>query len=278
MNKSIAGLLTLLLATSLSFAQVAPQPSPGASFSQTVGVTGISVDYSRPGVKGRTIFGGLIKYGKVWRTGANAATQISFSNDVKINEMPLKAGKYAILSIPGEDSWELIFSKDLDVTEATYKVDDDALRIKVKPYKRDFTETFSIDISDVQEDMARLNIYWEHTGISAQIRVDNETTIAAAISAKTAEAAGAFMQAAEFMSNRNINLNQALEYIDKSISLQETFRNTWVKSTILRKGGNTREALRLAVKAQTLGENDPVYSFFKDVIDKAVQEMKKEVK
>ena len=73
-------------------------------------------------------------------------------------------------------------------------------------------------------------------------------------------------------------MNQALEYIDKSISLQETFRNTWVKSTILRKGGNTREALRLAVKAQTLGENDPVYSFFKDVIDKAVQEMKKEVK
>lgn len=276
MNKSIAALFICMLSMNIAFSQVAPQPSPGASFSQTVGITEVKVEYSRPGVKGRKIFGGLLPYGNVWRTGANAATKISFSSDVFINEMPLSAGRYAIMTIPGENSWELIFSKDLDVTESTYNQANDALRILVKPYKTDFTESFTINISDVHEDMAQLNMYWEHTGISAQIRVNNETTIKAAIEAKNNEAAGAFMQAAEYMVNRNINLNLALEYIDKSISLQETFRNTWIKSMILRKAGNKREALKMAVKAQTLGQADPVYSFFKEPVETAIEELKKE--
>jgi hypothetical protein len=277
MKKSIALLIMFFVSTTFIQAQIIPQPSPGASASQTVGITEIKLDYSRPGVKGRKVFGELIRYGKIWRTGANTATRISFSNNVKINEMPLKAGKYSIVTIPGEDTWEIIFSNDLEVTETTYNPKNDALRVKVKPYKTNFTETFTIDFSDIHEAMARLNIYWEHTGVSVQIQVDNESAILSAIDSKSNETAGAFMQAAEYLYTHNMNLNQALDYIDKSISLQETFRNTWIKSMILNKGGNSRDALRLAVKAQNLGKNDPVYTFFKDTIDAAVLELKKEV-
>ncbi|MCR9066742.1 MAG: DUF2911 domain-containing protein, partial [Cytophagales bacterium] len=160
--------IALLLITFIQFktaAQVTPQPSPGASFSQTVGITEIIVDYSRPGVKGRTIFGGLLPFGKVWRTGANAATQISFSSDVRINDMPLIAGTYSIVSFPGEETWIIVFSNDLEVTEADYDPRFDALRVFVKPQKANFTETFTINLSDVQENNGRLGKYNGHLAL-----------------------------------------------------------------------------------------------------------------
>ncbi len=268
--------IALLLITFIQFktaAQVTPQPSPGASFSQTVGITEIIVDYSRPGVKGRTIFGGLLPFGKVWRTGANATTQISFSSDVRINDMPLIAGTYSIVSFPGEETWIIVFSNDLEVTEADYDPRFDALRVFVKPQKANFTETFTINLSDVQENGAMLNILWEETQVSLNLTVDNEYTIVSAIEAKNNEAAGAFQQAAEYMVNREINIEKALEYVDKSISLKQTVRNTWIKSVILRKLGDNDGALNFALKAKELGMNDPIYSFFEQAIETAIIEL-----
>ncbi|WP_304234902.1 DUF2911 domain-containing protein [Jiulongibacter sediminis] len=258
----------------ISRAQVTPQPSPGAGFSQTIGISEVNVEYSRPGVKGRSIFGGLLPYGKIWRTGANASTKITFSSDVRINEMPLSAGTYSIMTIPGEESWVLIFSSDLEVTEASYSNRHDVLRLVVKPFKTDFKETFTIGFTEVYEDNATLGFSWEYTGIKVNVSVDNEKTIVSAIEARNTETAGAFLQAAEYLVNRDLDQGKALEYIDKSISLKETFRNTWIKSILMRKMGKYNEALKLAYKARQLGENDPVYQFFAEAIDQAIEELK----
>jgi hypothetical protein len=258
--------LILFISILVSFsikAQVAPQPSPGASFSQTVGITRINVEYSRPGVKGRTIFGGLLKYGELWRTGANAPTIISLSNDVKINGATLLAGDYSLHSFPGEKTWKIVFNTDLDAAQNTYNELDNALLVIVEPKKVDFTETFTIDISDIHTDMARLNIYWEHTAVSLQITVDNESAINNEILIRNNEAAGAFQQAAE--------------NIEKSIFLKETFRNTWIKSVILKQMGRNTDALKMAIKAQTLGKTDPVYQLFKDAVESSIIELRSSV-
>ncbi|UBM59424.1 DUF2911 domain-containing protein [Marinilongibacter aquaticus] len=269
--------IVLFLATLFSFslkAQITPQPSPGASFTQTIGITEVSVEYSRPGVKGRKIFGGLLPYKKVWRTGANASTKIRFSTDVLINSMPLPAGTYSIVSFPGEEIWTLVFSRNLDVTEETYDAAHDALRVAVKPHKVSFTETFTIDFSDIRDDNASLNFYWEHSAISVNVAVDNEQTIVSAIEAKNNEAAGAFQQAAEYLVNNDMDLNKALDYIDKSISLRQTFRNTWIKAVLMRKLGKDKEALKLAYLAQQYGASDSVYPLFKDVVEKTISDLK----
>ena len=277
MQKSILAFLLIAFLSPTIKAQVTPQPSPGASFSQTLGITKINVDYSRPGVKGRTIFGGLLAYGEVWRTGANATTTITFSNDVKVNGEALKAGEYAILSIPTEKSWSIVFNSDLNATQATYDKSKNELSVMATPYKTDFTETFTIDISDVHEDMARLNLHWEHTGVSLHLSVDNETIINAAVAARNNEVAGAFQQAAEYMVNKNMDLAKALEYINKSIDLNETFRNTWIKSVILRQMGRNTDALKMALKAQILGATDPVYQLFKKAVEKGIIELRSSV-
>ncbi|MFT5884449.1 MAG: hypothetical protein ACI9IP_000904 [Arcticibacterium sp.] len=272
--------LILFISILVSFsikAQVAPQPSPGASFSQTVGITRINVEYSRPGVKGRTIFGGLLKYGELWRTGANAPTIISLSNDVKINGATLLAGDYSLHSFPGEKTWKIVFNTDLDAAQNTYNELDNALLVIVEPKKVDFTETFTIDISDIHTDMARLNIYWEHTAVSLQITVDNESAINNEILIRNNEAAGAFQQAAEYMVNKNMDLAVALENIEKSIFLKETFRNTWIKSVILKQMGRNTDALKMAIKAQTLGKTDPVYQLFKDAVESSIIELRSSV-
>src|SRR4051812_9062761 len=115
---------------------VIPQPSSTAEMKQNFGLSQIELSYSRPGVKGRKIFGDLVPYGKVWRTGANAATTITFGDDVMIGDKKIPAGKYGLLTIPGQSEWTVIFTKQLDVTNAAaYKEDQDVVRVSVKPYQ-----------------------------------------------------------------------------------------------------------------------------------------------
>ncbi len=255
------------------FAQVIPQPSPGANISQTVGITKINVEYSRPGVKGRKVFGDLVKFGKVWRTGANAATKISISNDITVNGMPLKAGKYAIMSIPESQSWTLIFSKELNINEENYTEDYDVLRVVSKVIPAEQTESFSIDFSDISEDKARMNFSWEKTRVSVDIAVNNRSALALEVESRNDEAAAVFQQGAEYLVNKDIDLNYALELIDKSILLKETFRNNWVKSRILEKTGKKEEALKLLIKAKDMGDLDPVYQFYKEIIEASIQKL-----
>lgn len=265
----------ILLISSISVeAQFSPLPSSNASVSQIVGITKINIEYSRPGVKSRKIFGGLIPFNSIWRTGANAATKIEFSNDVSINGSLLKAGKYSIVSIPTQFNWIIIFSSDLNVTEQTYNKDFDVLRISVPNLENQFTENLTFEFTDVKEDQAFLNLFWDKTLVKIPISVNNENSLISAIEIKNLETAAAFQQVAEYMLNKDMDLIKAKEYIDKSIILKETFRNHWIKGRLLEKEGNLAEALKFLMKADKLGQSDQVYSFFKPGIEQHIQLLK----
>ena len=277
MKKITILIVSCLLSATYAFAQVAPAPSPAATISQVVGTTKISIDYSRPMLRGREIFGKLIPFDKVYRTGANAATKIETTGDISIQGKTLKAGKYAIMSIPTSTNWTIIFSKDLNVSEQSYSQSNDVLRVTARPQEVPTVESFTIDFSDVKDDAATLNISWEKTKVSLAVGVDNISAMESALAQKNNDAAGAFQQAAEYMLNKGLDLNKALTLVDKSLALRENFRNNWVKAQILDKLGKPSEALGFALKAQALGDGDGVYPFFKDGIEKGITDMKAKI-
>ena len=146
--------------------------SPKASVSQTVGFTDITISYSRPGVKGRKIWGGLVPYDKVWRAGANEATKITFSTDVIIDGKTLPAGSYGFFAIPGKDEWTLIFNKVADQWGAfEYNEAEDALRINVKPEKNNFTEWLRYEITKTSDTTAVVSLEWEKLKVPFNVEV-----------------------------------------------------------------------------------------------------------
>jgi hypothetical protein len=180
MNPKVVG-STLLFASGLIFAGglsaqpggSKPAPSPACSLKQRVGTTDIEIVYSRPGVKGRTIFGGLVPYDKVWRTGANEATRITFSAPVKVNGADVAAGTYGLFTIPGEKEWTIILNKTAQQWGA-FKYDEkaDLVRVKAAPVKlAEPVETFTIDINDIRDDSATLNLIWEKTRVPVNLAV-----------------------------------------------------------------------------------------------------------
>lgn len=274
MKKITCLIVSCLLSATYTFAQVAPAPSPAATVTQVVGTTKITIDYSRPALRGREIFGKLIPFDKVYRTGANASTKIETTGDITVQGKTLKAGKYAIMSIPTTTNWTIIFSKDLNVTEQNYSQSNDVLRVTARPQDVPTVESFTIDFSDVKDDAATLNISWEKTKVSLAIGVDNISAMETALAQKNNDASGAFQQAAEYMLAKGLDLNKALSLVDKSLALRENFRNNWIKAQILDKLGKPSEALGFALKAQTLGDGDGVYPFFKDAIEKGISDLK----
>lgn len=146
--------------------------SPKASVSQTVGFTDVTISYSRPGVKGRKIWGGLVPYDKVWRAGANEATKITFSTDVNIEGKNLPAGSYGFFAIPGRNEWTLIFNKVADQWGAfEYNEAEDALRITVKPEKANFTEWLRYGFTRTSDNTATVNLIWENLKVPFKLEV-----------------------------------------------------------------------------------------------------------
>ena len=277
MKKNFLIVLSCLLSSTFIFAQVTPAPSPAATISQVVGVTKISIDYSRPTLKGREIFGKLIPFDKVYRTGANGSTKIETTGDIKVQGQVLKAGKYSIMSIPNQANWTIIFSKNLSVTEATYVASDDVLRVMARPQDISMVESFTIDFSDVKDDAAMMNISWEKTKVSIAITVDNVAAIESAVTAKGNDASNTYQQAADYMLQKGLDMTKALGLVDKSLALRENFRNNWIKAQILDKLGKSSEAMGFALKAQSLGTGDSSYQFFKEGIEKGITDIKAKI-
>src|ERR1700735_1114075 len=151
-----------------------PQPSTPQTVKQDFGLSNIELSYSRPGIKGRKIFGDLVPFGKVWRTGANQATTLTFGDAVTIGGTTLPAGKYGLLSIPGADEWTLIITHQLDVTSpAAYKPDQDIIRVKATPHSLPFSlETFSILFANVSSNACELQLIWDNTIVTLPITTD----------------------------------------------------------------------------------------------------------
>lgn len=227
MNYRRISFITLLVFCTFignSFAQIElPAPSPTATFSQKVGLTEVSINYSRPSKKGRAIFGDLVPYDKLWRTGANSATKISFSDDVKIGGKDLAAGTYALFTIPGEDEWTIIFNKNSKQSgTGNYKESEDALRISIKSIKIPATiETLMINLEDVKPTSALIEILWESTVVQIPLEVSIDERIMASIDQAMTVGPGTYQQAALYYQQSGKDLTQALVWMNKALKIHE---------------------------------------------------------
>jgi hypothetical protein len=258
MKTYLLGSALSLLALSAS-AQRLPQPSPSAQVKQAVGVTDLTLSYSRPGLRGRTAFGdttAVRPYGKLWRTGANAATTLETSTDLMVEGQPLPAGKYAIYSLPGASEWAVVFTKTMNANENTYKEADDALRVKVKPTSGPKMETFTAWFSDLTDSTANLNFAWGETLVPVKLMTPTATLvekgIADAMAAKPDDA-NTLMAAANYNLSKGRNLEQSLEFVNKALAGGENLFNLWTKAQILGKLGRYAEAIPVAQQALSVG-------------------------
>lgn len=223
-----------------------PRPSPNASVTQMVGVTEITVRYSRPGVKGRKIWGDLVPYGEVWRTGANENTTIKFSTPVKVGGKELPAGIYGLQTIPTAGDWTVIFSKDANEWGAfSYKQEDDALRIQAKPEPAELRERMAFDFEDVTDTSTKIVLHWEKLRVPFTVEVDTPKLVVA----KVQDAARMPLQAANFCIQNNTCLDEAGRWIDASIAQQESFANLRAKAMLLAKKNDTKGAATYGEKA-----------------------------
>ena len=222
--KKIILILSIAIVNFAIEAQVkTPQPSPKATFEQVVGLTNVDVVYSRPSSKGRNVYGDLVPYGKLWRTGANANTTIAFSEDVTIGGQTLKKGKYALYTTPKADVWEVIFYSDTDNWGTPEKFDDAKVALKTTASPENLTkkvETFTINIGNLENDSAQLELSWEKTMVAVKFEVPTKKTTMASIEKTLAGAtAGDYFSAAQYFNQSNGDMNKALEYVNKAISM-----------------------------------------------------------
>jgi hypothetical protein len=254
----------LVFATGL-FAQAPkvdfPAPSPLCTLKQRVGFTDIEIVYSRPGVKGRAIFGGIVPYGEVWRAGANASTKISFSTAVKLNGTEVPAGKYALYTIPDEKEWTLIIYKDTTLSGAFgYNQTNDLVRFKAVPEKlAEPVETFTIDINDIRDESATVNLVWEKSRIPVKVELDLVNTLVPQIEAamSTPGQNKPYYPAAMFYFEHGQDLQKARKWIDAAMAERETYYIAHLKAKILAKLGDkagataaAKRSTELAIKAE----------------------------
>ncbi|MBC6492426.1 hypothetical protein BC349_15300 [Flavihumibacter stibioxidans] len=234
-----------------------PAPSPATTIKQEFALSNVEVSYSRPAMRGRKVFGDLVPFGKVWRTGANNATTITFGEDVMVGDKAVPAGKYGLLTIPGPAEWTVILSKQLDVTSpAAYKQDQDVARITVKAEKLPISvENFMILFDNVQPTSMNLEIVWENTGVSVPVKADIEKKIMSQIDNLMNKDNRPYFAAAMYYLENGKDLNKALGWFDKAVEQNPSF--FWVhhqRANCLAKLGKKQEAIAAANKSIELAK------------------------
>lgn len=232
-----------------------PAPSPTQTIKQDFALSNVELSYSRPGMKGRTIYGDLVPFGKVWRTGANQATTITFGEDVMIGGTKVKAGKYGLLTIPEKKEWTIILSKQTDVTSpAAYKQDMDVVRVMAATEKlNDKVENFTIDFANVSPNKCDLDLKWENTKVTLPISVDVETKVMAQIDQLMNKDNRPYFNAAMYYMENGKDMNTALGWFDKAVEAQPTA--FWIhhqRANALAKLGKKAEAKMAAEKSKEL--------------------------
>jgi hypothetical protein len=248
-----------------------PMPSPTARADQLVGVTNFSIEYSSPGVKGRKIWGELVKYDKPWRAGANAATKLTASHDFTFGGTTVKAGTYSVFVTPGKTAWTVMLNSEAGASEQNRDAAKDVAKLTVKPIALPAVrERLAYIFSDTTEDKVNLDLEWERVRIRVPIAVDTKKLATANIDKAVAEAWRPHYVAANFQFEHGEH-DKALGNVDKSIAIQSTWRNEWLRAQILQKKGNKTEAIAAATRASNLGAGDPIFEqFCKANIAKAV--------
>lgn len=254
--KKILFLVAVVIANLTIEAQVkTPAPSPKCVVNQVVGLTDVTLDYSRPSAKGRTIFGDLVPFGKLWRTGANQNSMITFSDDVMIKGTTLPKGKYAIFTTPKADMWEVVFysatdnwgtPENWDASKVAYSTNVDPILLNHP------VETFTLSINNITNDSATLDIAWEKIMVSVKFEVPTQKAAMASINKVLAgPAAGDYYASAQYMLSADADMNKALEYINKAVAMAKAgedvpFWHLRLKSLIQAKMGDKKGAIETA--------------------------------
>ncbi|WP_222101998.1 DUF2911 domain-containing protein [Fluviicola chungangensis] len=196
-----------------------PAPSPLQTVTQKFGLGEVTVEYSRPGVKGRTIFGDVVPYGKIWRTGANATTKITFTDEVKLEGNVVKPGTYGLYTIPNKDSWEIMLYKDLTLNGnvGDYKTENEVLRFKVKAIKIPMKmESLMINIGDISATESKLMLLWENTVIAIKMTTDIDARVMQSIDESMKSEKPEYFRAASYYFDNGKDLKQALVWATKA--------------------------------------------------------------
>ena len=252
----IAALCALPL---ISAAQKLPQPSPKGSVEQVVGLTGIEVEYSRPSMKGRKIFGELVPFGEVWRTGANQCTIIELDGPVIVEGQALAEGKYSLFTIPSPDMWVIIFNKNTELWgEGDRKDEEDVLRVKVQPRKlTEPVENFTIGFDAVKDDKAVLTLRWENTAVNVGLEADATEkameNIKEALGKPDADYR-AYHGSARFLVDRNKNLTDALAWAEKSVGMEKKYWNVHTLALAQAANGQFKAAMATAEESMKLAQ------------------------
>ena len=232
-----------------------PSPSPLGTLKQRVGLTDIEIIYSRPSAKGRPIFGGLVPYGEVWRTGANGRTTISFSTAVKLNGTDIPAGKYSLFTIPGSTEWTVALNKDTTASPFAYNASNDVARVTAPAVKlAENIETFSIMIDAIRDDSATIDLIWEHTAVPIHLTLDLVSTLQPQIEGAMSASGDKkpYYQAAMFYYDHNLDLQKAKTWIENATLSGETYYVVHLKAKILAKSGDKEGAITAAKRSSEL--------------------------
>jgi len=263
-------LLSAIFCYSFISAQIkSPQPSPTATITQKVGVSNISVEYSRPGAKEREIFGGLVSYGKMWRTGANKATKITFNENCVFGGAKVKKGSYSLFTIPGEKEWTVVLNKNTELWGVgEYDEKNQVCSIVSKAIEtKDFTESFTIDFGTFQSFSAIMSLKWANTKIDIKI----ESLAAKKLEKQYLElltkgpSASDYYNGAKFFADNTSEYEMALEWINTAIDKRpDAFWMQFHKARILKKMGNKKESISVAEEVIALAkEKKDDYGYIK---------------
>ena len=261
LSLAACALLVITLAASPATAQERsdrfPRVSPNAAVSQTIGVTDVRITYGRPSVRGRTIFGGLVPFDEVWRTGANEPTTITFKHNMQVEGQPLMAGTYAVLTIPSPDQWTVIFSRDENQSAFNYDGTTDALRVEVMPEEATQShEMMTFVFENVTDTEGHAVLYWADTRVPIALTVDTPSVLRAAgnnAARTSANWQGPFQYAAYALQNEMM-MENALRWINQSIAMTETYPNLTVKARLLGAMGDYDDAVMFGERAIAEGE------------------------
>lgn len=262
-------LMMLMVSSFGAYAQLdVPVPSPKGSVYSKVGLTDVTIDYYRPKVKGRKIFGGedaLIPYGKTWRTGANSGSKLTISTYVKVGGKDVAKGEYLILTVPGEKEWSFILYNDtkLGGNMNNYKQEDEALKVTATVSKlAKSVETMTFNISDISEDntKASIELTWANVSVKVPLEVSFKEEVMSEIKEKTQIDPRVYAQAANFYLDQKEDLAQALEWVNLYLADESRAKHFWhvhTKAKILAAMGNKKEAKQVAKESMELAKNNP---------------------
>lgn len=270
MTRFLKNLMFLILVSLTSFAQInTPASSPSTILTQTLGLTKIILDYSRPSVKGRIIFGDLVPFGKVWRTGANKITSIKFDDEVYVHGSVMKAGSYGLYTIPGKNEWTIILNRDdKQWGSYGYDINKDVIRFNVQPMQpKEFAEQMNIDFVDFTPTSTNVSIKWENTEVRFNIEQRGiDEKIMAEIAEKTAKSdatTDTYFSAAGFYYQKGVKLDQALTWANKVVEKQKEYWTYQLVARIAAKQNNCAVAVPNAEKSMELAKKADDVAYIK---------------